>query len=103
MKTKEGRKDGLFASSALVGLGSESGLCFHLVSQEAHFTSLLLCFWNIRVSNKSQICVYIPTSLTNAGCMVLSEPRRTFTSETPNSVDTKELAVVLLCCTFIKI
>lgn len=31
---------------ALVGPGSEAGLCFHLVSQEADFTSLLLCFWN---------------------------------------------------------
>lgn len=57
----------------------------------------------IRVSNKFQICVYIPMSLTNAGCMVLSESRRTFTSETPNSVDAKELAVVLLCRTFVKI
>lgn len=57
----------------------------------------------VRVYNKSQICVHLPTSPTNAGCMVLSESRRTFASESPNSVDTKELAVVLLCCTFIKI
>lgn len=74
-------------------------ICFlrKAISPPCYFVS------RVRVTNKSQICVYIPMSLTNAGCMVLSESRRTFTSETSNSVDTKELAVVLLCCTFIKI
>lgn len=42
----KGRRDGLFTSSPLAGPGSETGLCFHLVSQEADFISLLLCFWN---------------------------------------------------------
>lgn len=39
----------------------------------------------------------------NTGSMVLGKPRRAFTREATDGVDTQELAVVLLCCTLIKI
>lgn len=101
MKAREGRKEG---ASLHFWWDWDQNLAYvsiwflrKMILPPCNFAS------GVRVNNKSQICVYLPMSPTNAGCMVLSEARRTFASESPNSVDTKELTVVLLCCTFIKI
>lgn len=41
--------------------------------------------------------------LTDAGSVVLGKPRRAFACEATNGVNTQELTVVLLACTFIEV
>lgn len=41
--------------------------------------------------------------LTNAGSVVLGEPRRAFAREAADGVNTQELTVMLLGCTLVKI